>query len=70
MEDEVALANKDANTGTFHTFRLALSCTGEYGAGAGGGTVPGVVARFNTTMTRVNGIFENDFGSYNGFNTN
>jgi len=63
MEDEVALASKDANTGTFHTFRLALSCTGEYGAGAGGGTVPGVVARFNTTMTRVNGIFENDFAT-------
>jgi len=63
MEEEVSSVNKDADTGTFHTFRLALSCTGEYGAGAGGGTVPGVVAQFNTTMTRVNGIFENDFAT-------
>ncbi len=55
--------SKDANTGVLHTFRLALSCTGEYGSGVGGGTIKGVMAEFNATMTRVNGIFENDFSS-------
>ena len=63
MKGSVANASKDADTGTFHTFRLALSCTGEYGAGAGGGTEAGVMAEFNATMTRVNGIFENDFAT-------
>ena len=63
MKGNVANASKDADTGTFHTFRLALSCTGEYGAGAGGGTEAGVMAEFNATMTRVNGIFENDFAT-------
>ena len=53
--------NKDADTGELSTFRLALSCTGEYGAGVGGGTEAGVLAQFNTTMTRVNAVFENDF---------
>ncbi len=41
------------------TFRLALSCTGEYGA-VSPGTVAGALARMNTTMTRVNGVFEKD----------
>lgn len=41
------------------TFRLALSCTGEYGAAAGG-TIAAALARMNTTMTRVNGVFEKD----------
>ncbi len=63
MKGNVANASKDADTGTFHTFRLALSCTGEYGAGAGGGTEAGVMTEFNNTMTRVNGIFENDFAT-------
>jgi gliding motility-associated-like protein len=54
---------KDADEGVLHTFRLALSCTGEYGSGVGGGTVEGVMSEFNATMTRVNGIFENDFAS-------
>jgi len=53
--------SKDADTGELSTFRLALSCTGEYGAGVGGGTEAGVMAQFNTTMTRVNAVFENDF---------
>ena len=63
MKGDVVNASKDADTGTFHTFRLALSCTGEYGAGAGGGTLAGVMTEFNNTMTRVNGIFENDFAT-------
>ncbi|MCB0704348.1 MAG: fibronectin type III domain-containing protein [Saprospiraceae bacterium] len=42
-----------------HTYRLALACTGEY-AQFHGGTVPSVLAAMNTTMTRVNGVFETD----------
>ena len=53
-------ANRDADDGMLHTFRLALSCTGEYGTWAGG-TEGGVMAAFNATMTRVNGVFEIDF---------
>ncbi|MFK5877977.1 MAG: thrombospondin type 3 repeat-containing protein [Flavobacteriaceae bacterium] len=52
--------NRDANDGMLHTFRLALSCTGEYGTWAGG-DVASVMAQFNATMTRVNGVFEIDF---------
>lgn len=53
---------RDANDGIFHTFRLALSCTGEYGTWAGG-TVAAVMTKFNSTMTRVNGVFEIDFAT-------
>lgn len=45
--------------GNFRTFRLALSCTGEYGQ-YHGGTVADVLAAFNDTMTRLNGVFEKD----------
>lgn len=41
-------------------FRLAMSCTGEYTA-FHGGTVAGAMAAINATVTRVNGVFENDF---------
>ncbi len=61
LEDET-LTQRDANDGIFHTFRLALSCTGEYGAWAGG-TVAAVMTKFNSTMTRVNGVFEIDFAT-------
>jgi subtilisin-like proprotein convertase family protein len=49
------------------TFRLALSCNGEYanyfGASTWGTTADKalVLAAFNATMTRVNGVFEKDF---------
>ncbi|MFP9112348.1 reprolysin-like metallopeptidase [Flavobacterium sp. RHBU_3] len=54
------LANKSAlsNTMQFKTLRLALSCTGEYGAYFGGAT--GALAAMNATMTRVNGVYELD----------
>uniref|UniRef100_UPI00404A043A reprolysin-like metallopeptidase n=1 Tax=Gelidibacter sp. TaxID=2018083 RepID=UPI00404A043A len=52
-------ANSNADDGILRTFRLALACTGEYAA-FHGGTVPNVVAAMNTTMTRVNGVFERD----------
>lgn len=48
-----------SNTQTFKTFRLALSCTGEYTAYFGG-TVAGALAGMNATMTRVNGVYEKD----------
>ena len=41
------------------TYNLALACTGEY-AQFHGGTVNSVMAAFNTTMNRVNGIYEKD----------
>jgi subtilisin-like proprotein convertase family protein len=41
------------------TYRLALTCTGEYAAFHGGDTLS-VVAAFNTSMTRVNGVFERE----------
>ena len=44
---------------TLRTYRLALACTGEY-AQFHGGTVAATMAAMNTTMARVNGIFEID----------
>lgn len=54
-------ATKDnADDGTLRTFRLAASTTGEY-ADYFGGTVADALAAINTSMTRVNGIYEVDF---------
>ncbi|WP_426478555.1 reprolysin-like metallopeptidase [Chryseobacterium sp. CBSDS_008] len=57
-----AIANKNADDSTLRTFRLALSCTGEY-ASYFGGTKAQALAAMNNTMTRVNGIFENEFAA-------
>ena len=51
--------NRNADDGQLRTFRLALACTGEYAA-FHGGTVAGALAAMNTTMTRVNGVYERD----------
>lgn len=48
-----------ANNQVMKTMRLALSCTGEYGAYFGG-TIAGALAAMNATMTRVNGVYEMD----------
>ncbi|MCC6723193.1 MAG: propanediol utilization protein, partial [Saprospiraceae bacterium] len=40
-------------------YTLALACTGEY-ATFHGGTVAAVVSAFNTSMARVNGVYEQD----------
>lgn len=45
----------------YRRYRLALACTGEYGI-FHGGTVALVLAAMNTTINRVNGIYERDFG--------
>lgn len=56
--------NKSGNTtfasdGRLLTFRAAISCTGEY-AQYHGGTVAGALAAINTTITRVNAVYERD----------
>ncbi|AZA83564.1 secretion protein [Chryseobacterium lactis] len=57
-----ATTAKNANDSTLRTFRLALSCTGEY-ASYFGGTKAQALAAMNNTLTRVNGIFENEFAA-------
>ena len=49
-----------ASDGRLLTFRAAVSCTGEYTL-YHGGTKAGAMAAINTTMTRVNGVYEKDF---------
>lgn len=44
----------------YRTYKLALSVTSEYTEYFGG--VNGAIAQMNNTMTRVNGVFEKDFG--------
>ncbi|GAA4114138.1 zinc-dependent metalloprotease family protein [Aquimarina addita] len=55
-----SVQNRNADDSTLRTFRLAVSTNGEY-AQFHGGTVASTMAAINTTMTRVNGVFENDF---------
>ena len=54
-QDEGNLLSTD-----FKTYRLALACTGEYGIFHGNDTTL-VLAAMNTTMTRVNGVYEREF---------
>ncbi len=54
-------ARPNADDATLRTFRLAMSCTGEY-AVYFGGTKALALAAINASMTRVNGVFEKDFG--------
>ncbi|MBT8271363.1 MAG: DUF5011 domain-containing protein, partial [Bacteroidia bacterium] len=51
---------KNADDGFLRTYRLAVSATGEY-TQYHGGTKALALSAINTTMTRVNGIFEVDF---------
>ncbi|MBT8268005.1 MAG: DUF5011 domain-containing protein [Bacteroidia bacterium] len=51
---------KNADDGILRNYRLAVSATGEY-TQYHGGTKALALAAMNTTMTRVNGIFEVDF---------
>ncbi len=52
---------RGADDAKLRTFRLALSCTAEY-ATYFGGTKAGALAAMNNSMTRINGVFEKDFG--------
>jgi hypothetical protein len=47
------------NCGNRREYRLALACTGEYATFCGG-TVALALAAMNTSMNRVNGVFERD----------
>ena len=57
--DHADLDHSRAGDCTLRKYRLALTCTGEY-ANFYGGTPAGVLAGMNTTMTRVNGLYERD----------
>ena len=46
---------------TLRTYRLAVSTTGEY-TDYHGGTVAGALAAINTTVSRINEVFETDLG--------
>ena len=55
--------NQDAERtgdGKLRTYRLALACTGEYAA-FHGGTLVGVMAAMNKSITRVNGVYEKEY---------
>lgn len=56
----IGITNRPSST-KYRTYRLALSATGEY-TQLFGGTVAGALVQMNNTMTRVNGVFEKDFG--------
>jgi chitodextrinase len=57
------MARPNADDAVLRTFRLALSVTGEYTTYFGG-TKALALAAINNTMTRVNGVFEMDFGAH------
>tara|TARA_R110002012_G_scaffold322089_1_gene555063 strand:+ start:19621 stop:22593 length:2973 start_codon:yes stop_codon:yes gene_type:complete len=59
ISDAEFQALRNANDGQLRTYRLALACTVEY-AQFHGGTVNGVIAAMNASMTRVNGVYERD----------
>ncbi|MFN8324284.1 MAG: zinc-dependent metalloprotease family protein [Flavobacteriaceae bacterium] len=56
-----AMLRPNADDATLRTFRLAMSCTGEYGVYFGG-TKALALAAINASITRCNGVFEKDFG--------
>lgn len=63
--EQQMVSNSTKGSGLFgdcnlHTYRLALSCNGEYAA-FHGGTVPLVLGAMVTSMNRINGVYENDF---------
>ncbi|MCX8523703.1 M12 family metallo-peptidase [Chryseobacterium formosus] len=62
LDNSSLTARPNADDSKLRTFRLALSCNGEYTTYFGG-TVAGALAAMNNTMTRVNGIFEKDFSA-------
>ena len=55
-------ARPNADDALLRTFRLAMSCTGEYTTYFGG-TKALALAAINNSITRCNGVFEMDFGA-------
>ncbi|MDQ1803461.1 M12 family metallo-peptidase [Chryseobacterium sp. CKR4-1] len=62
IDKTTVVARPNADDSKLRTFRLALSCTGEY-TSYFGGTKANALAAMNNTMTRVNGVFEKDFAA-------
>ncbi|NNF85832.1 MAG: T9SS type A sorting domain-containing protein [Winogradskyella sp.] len=68
LQNRQLVAPTSTNDKTLRTFRLAMSCTGEYGAlFIGSATTDfdkktNILAQINITMTRVNGIYEKEMG--------
>lgn len=59
------VATPESNTGEIRTMRLAQSCNGEYSNYFGAtdaSQVGQVLAGFNATLTRANGVYERDLG--------
>jgi chitodextrinase len=61
LKDKSLLNRPNADDGNLRTFRLAMSVTGEYTVYFGG-TKALALAAINNSLTRVNGVFEKDFG--------
>ena len=57
-----SMARPNADDAVLRTFRLAMSCTGEYTTYFGG-TKALALAAINNSITRCNGVFEKDFGA-------
>ncbi|GAB4154156.1 MAG: hypothetical protein Tsb0033_01750 [Winogradskyella sp.] len=60
VDTQTSIAFRNADDSILRTYRLAVSATGEY-TQYHGGTKAQALSAINTTMTRVNGIFEVDF---------
>jgi hypothetical protein len=60
VDSQTNIALRNADDSILRTYRLAVSATGEY-TQYHGGTKAQALSAINTTMTRVNGIFEVDF---------
>lgn len=63
--ERVQTAVPESNTGEIRTMRLAQSCNGEYAnyfGATNASQVALVLAGFNATLTRANGVYERDLG--------
>jgi len=60
--NQATMLRPNADDAVLRTFRLAMSCTGEYTAYFGG-TKAQALAAINNSITRCNGVFEMDFGA-------
>ena len=56
-----ALAAGPCRGTQLYTYRLAVSCTGEYAAAVGGTTAPLLHAAIVTSVNRVSGVYETEF---------
>lgn len=52
---------RNSTDGKFRTYNIAIACTSAYSA-YHGNTIPSVLAAMNTTITRINSVFEVELG--------